>query len=380
MRMNEERRAANPAFLVIEGGLLEPRDKEPIVTEGTRVLDAPLERIEVPENRLRELRDYSGLAASMREIGLLQPITVTEAWRLVAGRHRLEAARSLGWKTIQAVVVEEDELRNRLAEIDENLQRFDLTVWEQSKHAKERERVLEAMGQRAKGGAGRKNTAAAAGFSSTAEVAKEAGMSERSWQNRTKIGKALGPETAAILDQADPTEEKHRNILNSTTQLNHLADISNKRGDGVAAEVAERVFTRDGASTFKVYDAMKEERGEVSSSPFVNPKRPETAPKFERPERPDAPTVRDTLASTSGKGLDLPDFDLPEERRVYRKIIQNLDAITKLDNERIVGFCKGLDEAEREIEYLDELVSELTDLRTRFANKKREWGNLRAVN
>ncbi|MDP9458664.1 MAG: hypothetical protein M3Q60_23485 [Actinomycetota bacterium] len=45
-------------------------------------------------------------------------------------------------------MVEEDDLRNRLIEIDENLQRFDLTVWEQAKHAEERERVLEALGHR----------------------------------------------------------------------------------------------------------------------------------------------------------------------------------------------------------------------------------------
>lgn len=224
----------------------------------TRIVDAPVSQIEIPEDRLRELRDYSELAASMSKVGLLQPITVNEAGALVAGRHRLEAARSLGWETISAVVVEEDDLLNRLAEIDENLQRFDLTVYEQSKHAEERERVLEALGQRRSGG-GDPATVAGWGQKTTADVAKEAGMSERSWQTRVKIGKGLGPKTRAALDQADVTEEKQRNFLNSTTQLNTVADIANKRGDDKAAETVERVLNGEYKNVYDAYPEVKKE-------------------------------------------------------------------------------------------------------------------------
>jgi ParB family chromosome partitioning protein len=211
---------------------------------GGYLVNAPIKSITVPENRLRELRDFSGLAASVDELGLWQPITVTESGVLVSGRHRLEAAKSLGWEKIPAFVVEDDELRNRLTEIDENLKRLDLTVYEQSKHAAERERVLEALGQRAKEvDTDASLTRHGVGVKTTAEIAQEAGMSEKSWQRRAKVGRSLGPATTAVLDQADPTEEKHRNFLNSTTQLNHIADISNKRGDEVAAEVARKVLT-----------------------------------------------------------------------------------------------------------------------------------------
>jgi N6-adenosine-specific RNA methylase IME4 len=85
-------------------------------------------------------------------------------------------------------------------------------------------------------------------------------MSESSWKRRTKIGRALeaGSLTATILDQADPTEEKHRNLLNSTTQLNNLADIADKHGDAEAAEVAQCVLA-EGGSTFGQHRAKKEE-------------------------------------------------------------------------------------------------------------------------
>ncbi|WP_273845442.1 MT-A70 family methyltransferase [Rubrobacter calidifluminis] len=231
------------------------------------VVQAPVAKITVPQDRLRAERDFTPLAESMAKIGLLHPITVTESGVLVSGRHRLEAAKSLGWKTIPAFVVEDDELKNRLLEIDENLKRLDLTTYEQAKHAEERERVLAALGQRAKRGAqaGNKNASknepatVAGSFPTTADIAKEAGMSERTWQGRVKIGRSLGEKTRSVLDMADPTDEKHRQFLNSTTQLNHLADISNKRGDEVAAEVAERVLSGEEKTTFDAYERMKRE-------------------------------------------------------------------------------------------------------------------------
>lgn len=226
-----------------------------------------IEDIVVPENRLRELRDYSELAGSMSRIGLLQPITVNVAGVLVAGRHRLEAARSLGWDVISAAVVEEDDLLNRLAEIDENLQRFDLTVYEQAKHAEERERVLKGLGLRRTSGR-HSNPATAAGLDkTTADIAKEVGMSERSWQQRVKIGEAFGPETRSALDMADLTDEKQRNFLNSTKQLDTLANISNKRGDETAAKAAIRVL---GGDESNIYDAYPETKKEIPELPPKN--------------------------------------------------------------------------------------------------------------
>jgi len=237
---------------------------------GSHLVDAPVAKIEVPDGRLRELGDYEGLAASIAEVGLQHPIIITESGRLVTGWHRLEAIKSLGWETIPAFVVEDDDLLNRLREIDENLRRIDLTVYEQSKHAAERERVLEALGQRRSSGRLPNPDTVSGLGKTTEEVARDAGMSDRSWQRRTKIGRSLGPQTSAVLDHADLAEEKQRNLLNSTTQLNHLANIANKHGDEVAARVAERVLSEDGASTFKVYEQIK---GEGSQSEISEPSR-----------------------------------------------------------------------------------------------------------
>lgn len=91
------------------------------------------------------------LTASIQSMGLRTPITVRivpemvdddgvvceDVPILVAGAHRLEAARSLGWDYIDAFVMEGDETDARLWEIAENLHRAELTVQERSEQIAE---------------------------------------------------------------------------------------------------------------------------------------------------------------------------------------------------------------------------------------------------
>lgn len=335
-----------------------------------------LEEITVPESRLRELQDYSGLAESMSEVGLLQPITVTESGWLVAGRHRLEAAKSLGWRTIPAFIVEDDDLRNRLAEIDENLRRLDLTVYEQSKHAEERERVLEAMGKRREAGR-HPNPATVAGLNetsdqkTTAEVARESGISERSWQGRVKIGKSLGPKTRAALDQADPTDEKQRNFLNSTTQLNTVADIANKRGDDTAAEAVERVLNGQHGSVYDAYPEMKRERAEPE----------DTTPPDEPLAGEDRTPLKEKLSGEAADDLQLPRWGLSKEQQAYWNISKHLVALSRLDPKLVAEQVGSEEDADKRLSHVDGVLDWFTRYRTEIEKKQKELrpGNLRAI-
>jgi ParB family chromosome partitioning protein len=86
------------------------------------------------EDRCREdLGDIEGLADSISRVGLLHPIIVDEANRLVAGQRRLEACRSLDWETVPVRRYAELTDDERLAiEIEENRSRKDLTPEERS--------------------------------------------------------------------------------------------------------------------------------------------------------------------------------------------------------------------------------------------------------
>ena len=70
------------------------------------------------ENRFRkDFGDIESLAASIAELGLLQPIGVDSSYRLVFGERRLRACQSLGWEKIPARTVHLDSiLKGELAE------------------------------------------------------------------------------------------------------------------------------------------------------------------------------------------------------------------------------------------------------------------------
>lgn len=78
-----------------------------------------------------------GLAASIREVGILQPIVVGPADMdgrhvLVAGERRLRAARMVGLDEIPAVVRESDEATHLAEALIENVQREDLGPLEEA--------------------------------------------------------------------------------------------------------------------------------------------------------------------------------------------------------------------------------------------------------
>ncbi len=76
----------------------------------------------------KDLGDLTPLMESLKKYGLMNPIVINSRNELIAGHRRLESARRLGWKTINALVVEkEDELTKLEMEIEENIQRRNLT-------------------------------------------------------------------------------------------------------------------------------------------------------------------------------------------------------------------------------------------------------------
>lgn len=72
------------------------------MTERTTIL---IEQINVGNRFRKDLGDIAELANSIKELGLLQPIVVSENYALIAGQRRLEACKSLGWVEIPATIV-----------------------------------------------------------------------------------------------------------------------------------------------------------------------------------------------------------------------------------------------------------------------------------
>ena len=105
--------------------------------KNTNLVEIPLTSISPhPQNPRKDLGDLTELAESIRTTGILQNLTVVQnedyTYTVIIGHRRLAAAKLAGLETVPCAVVEmseDDQLATMLAE---NMQRSDLTVYEQA--------------------------------------------------------------------------------------------------------------------------------------------------------------------------------------------------------------------------------------------------------
>ncbi|OLE53210.1 MAG: hypothetical protein AUG51_14250 [Acidobacteria bacterium 13_1_20CM_3_53_8] len=90
-----------------------------------------------PEQPRVEFGDLSELTASVREKGVLEPLLVKPSttkgrWMIIAGERRWRAARAAGLREVPCVEMDVDECSVAEIALIENMQRKDLTPWEEA--------------------------------------------------------------------------------------------------------------------------------------------------------------------------------------------------------------------------------------------------------
>jgi len=90
-----------------------------------------------PEQPRVEIGDLSELTASVREKGVLEPLLVKSStakghWMIIAGERRWRAARAAGLREVPCIEMEVDECSVAEIALIENMQRKDLTPWEEA--------------------------------------------------------------------------------------------------------------------------------------------------------------------------------------------------------------------------------------------------------
>lgn len=87
--------------------------------------------IKVGDRYRKDLGDIEGLAASIRQHGLIHPIVVDDKGNLIAGGRRLAAVRLLGWEEVPVTLFRDlSEFQVKLLELEENIRRKDVT-WQE---------------------------------------------------------------------------------------------------------------------------------------------------------------------------------------------------------------------------------------------------------
>ena len=74
--------------------------------------------LEDPHNERKTFRNMDGLTASIKAVGLIEPITVTpisgDRFQIITGHRRFRAAKEAGLKQVEVLIREpEDELKRR---------------------------------------------------------------------------------------------------------------------------------------------------------------------------------------------------------------------------------------------------------------------------
>src|SRR5438552_7461290 len=87
--------------------------------------------IEDPRNERKTFRNMDGLVASVKTVGLIEPITVTPAsndgYQIITGHRRFRAAKAAGLSDVEVLIREpEHELVRRQKSVISNVQREDV--------------------------------------------------------------------------------------------------------------------------------------------------------------------------------------------------------------------------------------------------------------
>ena len=161
----------------------------------------PIDKISLRSDaRVVAPESIAALEASIAEVGLINPIRVRavgDGWEVIAGAHRLTACRSLGLVEIDAIVVEDDDLRAELAMIDENLCRAELSPSEKAQQTARRKAIyLELHPETGQGAPGVSRQVGDTRERSdverfTANTAKATGQSERAVQRDAERGEKI---------------------------------------------------------------------------------------------------------------------------------------------------------------------------------------------
>lgn len=261
-----------------------------------------IDAIQVNSGRREALPDaVRELADSISAVGLLNPITVDRDYILIAGLHRLEAAKLLGWEEIECNVSSLEGLQAELAEIDENFVRADLETVEFGKLLLRRKEIYEMLHPETKCGISQANAMNRAQGNNVSErgastlksfardTADKLGISPRSVEEKIQIARDITPAAQEII-QATDRKIKKKDLLK-------LSRMEPEQQESAAAQLAAGEIKS--ADEFQPAEPPKQTEPAQKPAPITKPKQDakpkQTAGTATKPPAP--PTVPYTLGN-----------------------------------------------------------------------------------
>ena len=267
-------------------------------------------QIKVNEGRRKiDLEAVQELAKSISETDLINPITVDQDYTLIAGLHRLEAAKLLGWTEIECNVTDLEGLKAELAEVDENVVRKGLSSVEYNDLLLRRKEIYERLHPETRatydGGAFRGNQhqkvvgeiISATTKSFTQDTADKLGVSPRTVELSIQTAKNLTTEAKDII-RAAGTKLSKKDAM-------RLSRLTPEQQADAASQLAEEKI-----QSVNEYLSAPVEPKPAENRPLKkkhSPKPTSTPPEPSAPSVPETgyyPTIRDSVADLKNPDKD----------------------------------------------------------------------------
>jgi ParB-like chromosome segregation protein Spo0J len=173
----------------------------------------PISSIQIPKNH-RNPKRVETLANSIKHVGQLEPIIVRDDMKLIAGGRRLAAIKLLGDDLIDANVLTVSDIDAELIEIDENLERHELTVLQRSEQLARRKELYEARHPETKAGVAGGKARQGKGKSATKmisfaeDTAAKSGVSPETVRQEVQIAEDLDSDVKEAIKGTDLEDRK----------------------------------------------------------------------------------------------------------------------------------------------------------------------------
>lgn len=166
-----------------------------------------------PGRREATPQSVEELARSIAAVGLMNPVTLDQNNTLIAGLHRLEAAKLLGWTEIECSIIGMNSVQAELAEIDENIVRTKLTKQELGDQLLRRKELYEMLHPETRQGMRNGQTSKNANLASletksfAQDTSEKTGMSKRTVSRLLQIANNMTQDAKRIVQASDLTQD-----------------------------------------------------------------------------------------------------------------------------------------------------------------------------
>lgn len=221
------------------------KKKQKTIDRPIEIVQVEIDKIKVDRKGCRSDEVDIELVESIKTIGLLNPITITTDYALIAGGRRFAAVKNLGWRTISATIYRSPEGTSEdlseLAHLDENIVRKNLTDYHFDEALAQRKAIYERLYPETKQGGDRKSS----NYKTKSQTSTSDSFVE---DTAKKTGKSLTNIKDSVRrheKSSDTINEMYKRGELSKSKVTELVSLEKEQQDKIATVIGSKTKIED---------------------------------------------------------------------------------------------------------------------------------------